>query len=241
MDISKDTKLNFESIVLSVIDSIVIINQDSRIVFWNTSAEKMFGYTQVESIGMDLTRLMPERYRKAHLEGLTRYLKTLEPRVIGTVAELWGLHKDGHEFPIELSISTWKENGKVFFGGIIRDKTEWQKIRSELEESKRDLEIRVEARTSDLLEINSQLTIHIAQRKSAEKALRDSNRQYRLLVDNLKDVVFQTDADGLWIFLNQAWEELTGFNVQESLRGKSFLNFVHPMIAQQKTLNCSNP
>ncbi len=227
MDISKDTKLNFESIVLSVIDSIVIINQDSRIVFWNTSAEKMFGYTQVESIGMDLTRLMPERYRKAHLEGLTRYLKTLEPRVIGTVAELWGLHKDGHEFPIELSISTWKENGKVFFGGIIRDKSEWQKIRSELEEAKKDLETKVSERTSDLLRINSELIMQITHREWAEKALKDSNRQYRLLVDHLKDVVFQTDENSAWLFLNPAWEELTGFTVEESLRRNS-LDFVHP-------------
>lgn len=224
---ARNANLNFKSIMLSVTDAIIIINQDSQIVFWNNSAQKIFGYSQSEAIGMDLTQLMPERFRQLHLSGLKRYLQTLEPKVIGTVVELWGLKKDGNEFPIELSVSTWKEDGVIFFGGIIRDKTEWQKIRSELEESKRDLEIRVEARTSDLLEINSQLTIHIAQRKSAEKALRDSNRQYRLLVDNLKDVVFQTDADGLWIFLNQAWEELTGFNVQESL-GKSFLDFVHP-------------
>ncbi len=234
MDISTNTKLNFKSIVLSVIDSIVIINQDSRVVFWNTSAEKMFGYTQAESIGMDLTRLMPERYRKAHLEGLTRYLQTFQPRVIERVAELWGLHKDGHEFPIELSISTWKENGKVFFGGIIRDKSEWQKIRSELEEAKKDLETRVSERTSDLLRINSELIRQISHRESAERALKDSNRQYRLLVDHLKDVVFQTDENSAWLFLNPAWEELTGFTVEE------ILSTLCTLVTSSAILNCSN-
>lgn len=227
MGTGSNTQLNFESIVLSVTDSIIIIDHNSRIVFWNKSAEEMFGYSVTEALGIDLTNLMPERYRKLHLEGLKRYLETRAPRVIGTVVELWGLHKDGHEFPVELSVSTWKENGEDFFGGIIRDKSEWHKIRSELEASKRDLEIRVSERTSDLMEINTELSRQVSQREFAERALKDRNRQYRLLVDHLQDVVFQTDKDGVWIFLNHAWEELTGFTIAESI-GKALMDFVHP-------------
>ncbi|PTY07358.1 hypothetical protein DB347_08640 [Opitutaceae bacterium EW11] len=59
------------------------------------------------------------------------------------------------------------------------------------------------------------------------QALRKSEAQYRSLVTNLKEVVFQTDAQGLWTYLNSAWTEITGFSVEESL-GKSFLGFVHP-------------
>ncbi|PTY07363.1 hypothetical protein DB347_08665 [Opitutaceae bacterium EW11] len=63
--------------------------------------------------------------------------------------------------------------------------------------------------------------------QAANDALRKSEAQYRSLVTNLKEVVFQTDASGNWSFLNQAWQEITGFTVAESL-GKLFLDYVHP-------------
>ena len=54
-----------------------------------------------------------------------------------------------------------------------------------------------------------------------------TERRYRLVIDNLKEVVFQTDERGVWTFLNPAWTELTGFPVQESV-GRTFTDFVHP-------------
>ena len=61
----------------------------------------------------------------------------------------------------------------------------------------------------------------------AEKALRESAKQYRSVVDNVKEVIFQTNATGNWTFLNPAWTNLTGFTLKESL-GTNFLNYVHP-------------
>lgn len=67
----------------------------------------------------------------------------------------------------------------------------------------------------------------ITEYQLTNQALRQSEAQYRSLVINLKEVVFQTDAAGLWTYLNPAWEEVTGFSVQESL-GRLFLDYVHP-------------
>jgi PAS domain S-box-containing protein len=67
----------------------------------------------------------------------------------------------------------------------------------------------------------------ITTRKRAEEALRDSKEQYQFVVENLKEVVFRTDAEGHWTFLNSAWAEVTGFAVEESL-GKVFLEYVYP-------------
>jgi len=69
--------------------------------------------------------------------------------------------------------------------------------------------------------------VDITARKMAEKALLASEESYRTVVENVKEVIFQTDVDGLWIFLNNAWEEITGFSVEDSL-GKLFVNYVHP-------------
>lgn len=66
------------------------------------------------------------------------------------------------------------------------------------------------------------------------EALAKSEERYRSVVDNLKEVVFQTDAQGLWTFLNPAWTEVTGFPIQGSL-GKLFLNYVHPDDRQRNT------
>ncbi|PWB58415.1 MAG: diguanylate cyclase [Nitrosomonadales bacterium] len=67
----------------------------------------------------------------------------------------------------------------------------------------------------------------ITERKQAEAALRESEARYRSVVDSVKEVIFQTDAQGMWTFLNPAWTEITGFTIDESL-GKLFLDYVHP-------------
>jgi PAS domain S-box-containing protein len=67
----------------------------------------------------------------------------------------------------------------------------------------------------------------ITERKKVIESLKESERKYREVVENVKEVIFQTDAEGLWIFLNNAWEEITGFSVEESI-GQLFVNYVHP-------------
>ncbi|TVP56668.1 MAG: PAS domain S-box protein [Nodularia sp. (in: Bacteria)] len=67
----------------------------------------------------------------------------------------------------------------------------------------------------------------ITERKQAEEALRKTEQRYRSVVNNVKEVIFQIDAVGLWTFLNPAWTEITGFSVNESI-GTNFLTYVHP-------------
>ncbi|NTV11904.1 MAG: EAL domain-containing protein, partial [Zoogloea sp.] len=67
----------------------------------------------------------------------------------------------------------------------------------------------------------------VTERKRAEEALRKAEEKYRSVVENIKEVVFQTDVEGRWTYLNRAWDEITGFAVQDSV-GQVFLNYVHP-------------
>ncbi|MCS6794074.1 MAG: PAS domain S-box protein [Oscillatoriaceae bacterium SKYG93] len=76
------------------------------------------------------------------------------------------------------------------------------------------------------------LALAARQRSEAEKALLESENKYRCVVNNLKEVIFQTDIKGCWTFLNPAWTKITGFTVEEAL-GHNFLEFVHPDDAEE--------
>ncbi|HJT19996.1 MAG TPA: PAS domain S-box protein [Nitrospira sp.] len=111
----------FRSLVESATDAIVLADGQGTILSWNRAASVLFGYASEEAVGQPLTILMPIRYRQRHQEGIARMESTGKSRVIGSVIELHGLRKDGMEFPIELSLATWKTSAGSFYSGIIRD------------------------------------------------------------------------------------------------------------------------
>ncbi|MBI2950413.1 MAG: PAS domain S-box protein [Verrucomicrobia bacterium] len=121
---ARASEVKFRSVVESAYDAIVLADFEGKIVLWNRGAKLIFGYEQEEMIGKPLTMIMPERFRKGHLEGLARYRATGVAHVIGKTVELEGLRKDGSEFPLELSLSTWEIGDNILFSGIIRDITE---------------------------------------------------------------------------------------------------------------------
>jgi PAS domain S-box-containing protein len=122
----------FRSLVESATDAIIVANGHGVIISWNRSASTLFGYSNEEAIGQPLTLLMPARYRHAHEQGLARMESTGKGRVMGSVVELHGLKKDGTEFPIELSLATWKNTENTYYSGIIRDISERKKAEQSL-------------------------------------------------------------------------------------------------------------
>lgn len=113
----------FRSVVQTAPDGIVLADGDGKIVSWNTAAERLFGYPEGEMLGQPLTTIMPMRYREGHKRGLERAKETGVAPSIGRPVEVHGLRKDGSEFPIELSLSTWRSGGQMYSCGIIRDTT----------------------------------------------------------------------------------------------------------------------
>src|SRR5258708_1982022 len=118
-----------------------ILSADSRgnIVYCNRVAEQIFSYTSEELIGQSLSVLMPERFRDGHRQGFDRFLKTGESRVIGKTVELAARRKDGTEFPIELSLSSWKTHEGAFFTGILNDITERKQAENVLQRQRKEL------------------------------------------------------------------------------------------------------
>ena len=136
---TEESDQRFRALTESANDGIVSADGGGMIIEWNKAARAMFGYDENEVTGRSLTILMPERYRAAHLQGLERFQSTGEARVMGRPVELHGRRKDGAEFPIELSLSTWKTDGQQFFSGIIRNITERKRAEEELKRTMAEL------------------------------------------------------------------------------------------------------
>jgi len=131
----------FRSLVESATDAIILADGRGTVVSWNRAASRLFGYAADEILGSPLTKLMPVRYRHAHERGIARIEATGKSHVIGTVVELHGLRKDGSEFPIELSLGTWKTSSGNFYSGVIRD-ISWRKAAEQtLQASEERLEL----------------------------------------------------------------------------------------------------
>jgi len=108
----------------TVADAVVTVDAGGKILFVNRAAERMFGYAAGEMLGRDLTMLMPEYLRRLHEEGMRRYIETGVKHISWEGVELPGLHRAGHEVPLEVSFGEFSLGGRRFFTGVIRDITE---------------------------------------------------------------------------------------------------------------------
>ncbi len=113
----------FREVVQTAPDAIVLADGEGHILSWNGAAERLFGYAAGEVLGQSLIMIMPERYRANHQQALERVRTTGDMRLKGTIVTMRGLHKDGREFPIEMSLSSWISGGQRVHCGIVRDIT----------------------------------------------------------------------------------------------------------------------
>lgn len=115
----------YAGIVKSAMDAIITIDADQRILVFNAAAEKMFGCTANQAIGESLNRFIPERFRHNHGTHINAFAHTrISSRKMGFLGAVSGLHSNGEEFPIEVSISQTVIDGKKTFTAILRDITE---------------------------------------------------------------------------------------------------------------------
>jgi PAS domain S-box-containing protein len=121
---------------------VILIDDQSTILFVNPAAGRMFGYELAEMVGKNLTYLMPEHLRQIHLTSLRRYIATGRRHISWQSVELTGLYKSGREFPIEVSFTELTSQGKRFFTGFVRDVTERKQAEEALRVRADELQIR---------------------------------------------------------------------------------------------------
>ncbi|MCH8010801.1 MAG: PAS domain S-box protein [Candidatus Marinimicrobia bacterium] len=113
-------------------DATVAVNGEGVMVQVNSQVERMFGYKQDELIGHTVEMLIPERFWKSHVKHRENYFTEPQVRTMGKGLELFGRHKDGREFPIDISLSPMQTKGELLSLASIRDITEHKRVEEEL-------------------------------------------------------------------------------------------------------------
>jgi len=123
-------------------DGIVIVAGDGRISYVNNQAEEMFGYDRDELLGKPIEVLIPERYRDIHIIHREHFAAEPRTRPMGVGLELYGLRRDGSEFPVEIALGPMRTEEGLFITAIIRDISAWKAAVEEIKRLNEDMKRR---------------------------------------------------------------------------------------------------
>ena len=196
-----------DGIISSAMDAIISVDAQQRIVLFNQAAEKMFGISAQAALGQSLGRFIPERFRAAHVQHVSRYGETgISSRGIGRLGVFLGLRASGEEFPIEASISQVEIQGAKLFTVILRDITERKRLDERYRQLNAELELRVTERTAEV---------------------RANEARYRSLITASAQLIWTTNAQGEVQDDIPSWRAFTGQSGEEA-KGWGWARALHP-------------
>jgi PAS domain S-box-containing protein len=135
-----DSQARLNAIVDTTLDGLVVIDESGLIQRFNQSAERLFGYTEAEVLGRNVSLLMPSPDREAHDAHLQRYRSTGQRHIIGIGREVMALRRNGERFPVELAVGEARVQGHALFTGLIRDITDRKRAQERQAQLLRELQ-----------------------------------------------------------------------------------------------------
>ncbi|MEH6789241.1 PAS domain S-box protein [Parasphingorhabdus sp.] len=237
-----------QSILTTIPDAMVVIDEAGLVSSFSATAEKMFGYEQEEIIGRNVKILMPMPYRDAHDNYISTYIRTGEKRIIGIGRTVVGCKKDGTNFPLQLEVGEARIGDERYFTGFMVDLTEKKQTEAEMQALQADLAhasrlSAVGTLASSLAhEINQPLTA-IANYLSAARDMMDSdlegNREYFL--EALQESVTESLRAGTIVrrlreFVSRGEINRQALSIAQIVEDATVLGMIG---AQEKGIECS--
>lgn len=129
----KESEERIRTIVDHALDAVVVIDAEGHIIYWNPQAEKIFGWSGLEAMGRkDTEILIPPRYRDLYLRIRRRFLRSGQEGMLNRRVETMARHADGHEFPVEITVSPLRWGENFLFSAFIRDITDRKRAEEEI-------------------------------------------------------------------------------------------------------------
>jgi PAS domain S-box-containing protein len=234
----RSSQMRLSGILEISADAVISIDEQMRITLFNQGAEKMFGYRQQEVMGQPLEILVPPRLRSVHAQHMRMFASSDQPTLLMSQRRpVFGLRKDGSEFPMDASLAKLRLAEGTVFTAIVRDITERVRVQEELHRSHDELEQRVEERTRELQDLSNRL-VHLQdeERRRIARELHDGTTQTLIALSMDIGALYKLLADAeprVQQKLEEA-KELVGQSINE-IRTVSYL--LHPPLLDELGLD----
>ncbi len=166
----------FTTLFNSVSEGIIVVNEEQKIVATNQSANEMFGYKGEELNLANLNSLIPKNYRISHGSHVSTFIKKSGKRAMGHGRDLFGLTKNGKQFPVEVGLNPFKINDHNYVIALIIDISERKQQEDEIKALNNQLELKIEKRTAQLKKSVNELKEEVKKREQAERKIKESLR-----------------------------------------------------------------
>lgn len=187
---------------------ILMVNKQGEIVTANTFVLRQFGYSKQELTGKKIEVLIPSRYHRQHVLQRTEFVQHVKNRPLGSGLDLYGIKKDGTEFPVEISLGHYPSDGDQYVIAFINDISIRRKAQHELKKINDELEAMVTVRTKDLTETLRKL-------EQSRSQLEENITFQKTLLDNAGAIIITVDKDGIIQTFNPEAEKELGYKAEE--------------------------